>query len=143
VGKAVDRLVRIGLLECVDQKRQIRVAGDPTKPLRFKKVQVKKRKLNRLVSGTVAIGAAPAPIKEYCGPTSKVRVKRTSIGRSADTDESHEKTSKKCVLSGTEGQSLGNVSRGDRTQLGPFLERVSAWSARIREALKAVIEERS
>ena len=42
--------------------------------LRFHKLQKGKRKLNKLVSGVVTIGAAPAPITVYEGPTGAKKV---------------------------------------------------------------------
>lgn len=74
--------------------------------LRFEKQQHGKRLLNRLVSGVLTLGTAPAPIETYSGPTSK---KHLASCRTQDRSISNTSTTNPC----TEGESLGNVNRGD------------------------------
>src|SRR5436309_12118096 len=43
--------------------------------LRFQQVQAKKRKLNKLVGGTITLGACPPSIAIYQGPTARATTK--------------------------------------------------------------------
>jgi hypothetical protein len=76
--------------------------------LRFKKVQLKKRSVNKLACGVLTIGAVPPPIELYSGPTSRMK-----IGLDV-TPQNTENPSCDSFVSGSEGNSLGNVNRGDR-----------------------------
>src|SRR5205085_10622111 len=84
-------------------------AEDP----KFQEVQVGKRALNKLLSGVVTFGSTPPPISIYEGPTGR-RGKR-SPASSEDTGP----CSPRAPLlpgpldPGKEGDSLGNVRRGD------------------------------
>lgn len=81
--------------------------------LRFTKVQKGKRSLNKLVSGVVTFGAAPPPITIYEGPTGRQKL-NGSVTTLATKPDSHEPPSvPKPFGPGREGDSLGNVSRGD------------------------------
>jgi predicted GNAT family N-acyltransferase len=81
--------------------------------LRFERVQVKKRTLNKLKSGVVTFGNAPLPITLYAGPTGRraqATIQAATVAaRPAEGDPLPDQFS-----SGREGNSLGNVSRGDR-----------------------------
>jgi hypothetical protein len=72
--------------------------------LRFHPVRKGKRTLNKLTGGILTLGAAPAPITIYQGPTSK----KAFGGREAKNDSSFS------FVSGLEDGSLGNVNRGDK-----------------------------
>lgn len=74
--------------------------------LRFEKQQHGNRTLNRLKSGVLTLGAAPAPIETYSGPTSKQH-----LASYLSQERALDKTL--TVNPSTEGQSLGNVNRGD------------------------------
>lgn len=76
--------------------------------LGFHPVQVKKRILNKVSRGMVTFGSAPSPVQLYRGPTGR-------RGRYKDltTGDAKERPPDRHVPGG-EGNSLGNVSRGDR-----------------------------
>ncbi len=79
--------------------------------LRFQPMQVKKRVLNKMVSGVVTFGAAPPPVQPYEGPTGRRMVKGPAAGAAAGP---YDLTSPSQPGDpGREGKSLGNVSRGD------------------------------
>ena len=85
--------------------------------LRFRAVQVKKRLLNKLSSGVVVFGAAPNPIDIYRGPTGRRALNYN--GSIAIKDAEPGKLSlpsppEVTVYSGSEGNSLRNVNRGER-----------------------------
>jgi hypothetical protein len=78
--------------------------------LRFEKVQVKKRKLNKLNGGVVTFGNAPAPINIYQGPTARTKVKDAIV---TPLEEQAADGAKLPQDRGPEEKSLGNVNRGD------------------------------
>ncbi len=81
--------------------------------LKFNKVQVKKRALNKQAGGIVTFGDTPPPVPLYAGPTGRRAIE-------ANTTATVAAGSGGLVAlpngfgSGREGKSLGNVSRGDR-----------------------------
>lgn len=84
--------------------------------LKFKEVQAKKRKLNKVTGGVVTWGTAPAPVPIYLGPTSRSVVKDPAgallpAGSGALRAPS---VSEPVNGPGEEGDSLGNVRRGER-----------------------------
>jgi DNA invertase Pin-like site-specific DNA recombinase len=81
--------------------------------LRFQGVQVKKRKLNQLVSGVVTFGSAPPPITLYEGPTGRREMKGPVSSGDAGPCSSRTPLPPESSDPGEEGCSLGNVSRGD------------------------------
>ena len=81
----------------LDQARQLFELTNLRLFLKFQKVQVKKRKLNRVAGGILTIGSQPWPIEPYNGPTSRDKILKSES-----------------VYSGEEGNSLGNRNRDDR-----------------------------
>ena len=84
--------------------------------LRFQRVPVKKRTLNKLTGGVAVFGAALAPIELYRGPT--IRPALTNNGSAASLAAEPVELClppppDTTIGSGEEGKSLGNVSRGD------------------------------
>jgi len=81
--------------------------------LRFRPRKVKNRVLNKIAGGVVTYGTAPPPVDIYTGPTGRGKIKG-SVAR-CDTEPSGCSSSKQreFVDSGEEGDSLGNVNRGD------------------------------
>ncbi len=81
--------------------------------LRFQKLPVKKRVLNKLAGGSVTFGDAPPPIALYAGPTGR---RATSMNHAAmvAADSGEPMFRPNQIVSGEKGNSLGNVSRGDR-----------------------------
>ena len=80
--------------------------------LRFEEVQLKRRKVNKVVGGVVTFGASEPPIKLYEGPTG-----RRALGSKAKTPDDSSGVPQLALPSTSsdrEGNSLGNVSRGDR-----------------------------
>ncbi|MDB5387697.1 MAG: Resolvase domain protein [Planctomycetaceae bacterium] len=78
--------------------------------LRFMPVQKKKRIENKLVSGVLVMGAGPAPITEYSGPTSRAALKLPKSHLVVPTTTKDAEPN----CSGLEDKSLGNVNRDDR-----------------------------
>ena len=70
--------------------------------LSFGQVKKMKRTVNQLTGGVVTIGAAPAPIQPYTGPTARQSLQNAS------------ETVSETPPSGEGEESLRNVSRGDR-----------------------------
>ena len=84
--------------------------------LRFKQVQCGKRVLNKLACGSLTFGATPAPISLYDGPTGANRIKSdvaatVAAGSAGQPDDVGDP---RPLVSGVEGNSLGNVNRDDR-----------------------------
>lgn len=83
--------------------------------LRFKEVQAKKRKLNKVIGGVVTWGTAPTPVTIYLGPTSRKVVKDpTGALLPAGSGDFRAPVSEPGSGPGGEGDSLGNVNRGER-----------------------------
>ena len=80
--------------------------------LKFEEVQQKKRRINKVAGGVVTFGASPPPIPLYEGPTgrralqSRVNIEASVSNSPAAPQNTHP--------SSQEGQSSGNVSRGER-----------------------------
>src|SRR5262249_11359006 len=82
--------------------------------VRFRPVQEKKRKLNKLVSGVVTFGSAAPPVEIYRGMTSRQKVKGPATPDSAAGPGLPTPPPPTGPLDpGREGESLGNVCRGD------------------------------
>lgn len=80
--------------------------------LRFQKVRSGKRELQRIVSGVVTLGSVAPPIKLYEGKTGRHALKEA--GKAATkTPRPHQCGGGDNVVSDGDGNSLGNVSRGD------------------------------
>jgi hypothetical protein len=81
--------------------------------LRFKEVQQKNRSVNKVAGGVVTFGSSPPPVTLYEGPTGR----RALQGRAATAGYLPEVLALPSVSCGDvrEGQSLGNVNRGDST----------------------------
>jgi DNA invertase Pin-like site-specific DNA recombinase len=80
----------------------------------FRQVQEKKRKLNKLVSGVVTFGSAAAPVEIYQGPTSRNKIKGPAALDGVTGPFFPTTSSTPGPFGpGREGESLGNVSRGD------------------------------
>jgi hypothetical protein len=80
--------------------------------LSFEEVQPNKRKINKVAGGVVTFGTSPPPVALYEGPTGR----RALEGKVATTGYRPERSAVPAIPSGhhREGQSLGNVNRGDR-----------------------------
>ena len=81
--------------------------------LKFEKVQVKNRQLNKLAHGLVTFGDVPAPVPLYAGPTGR-RAKTATTAAAFAAGSGNGSVVPNSLVSGEEGNSLGNVSRGDR-----------------------------
>jgi DNA invertase Pin-like site-specific DNA recombinase len=101
--------------------------------LRFERVAVKNRTLNKLASGMVTFGSTPPPIQIYEGPTKHEGLKSPAAASAAGLDGLT--IPSQPIGPGREGRPLGNVSRGDwiRTSdlLNPILRVKAASSRRI------------
>ena len=80
--------------------------------LRFEEIQPKKRKINKVAGGVVTFGTSPPPVSLYEGPTGR----RALQGMAVTSGYRPELPALPSVPCGTdrEGQSLGNVNRGER-----------------------------
>lgn len=80
--------------------------------LRFEQVQPNKRKINKVAGGVVTFGTSPPPMSLYEGPTGR----RALQGMVVSPGYRPELSALPAVPCGTdrEGQSLGNVNRGER-----------------------------
>lgn len=80
--------------------------------LKFEEVQQKKRRVHKVAGGVVTFGTSPPPIPLYEGPTgrralqSRVDIEASALSSPAAPQNLHP--------SSQEGQSSGNVSRGER-----------------------------
>ncbi|HUY33150.1 MAG TPA: hypothetical protein VMV69_10240 [Pirellulales bacterium] len=83
--------------------------------LKFRRVQAKKRILNRLAHGVLTFGEAAPPVPLYAGPTGRraIIANKTAVV-AAGPGEGNKNTLPDQEFPGGEGKSLGNVSRGDR-----------------------------
>jgi hypothetical protein len=79
----------------------------------FDKRQVNKRLLNRIARGIVAFGDEPPPTKLYEGPTGRRTIKLIKAATSAANPGGGVPLLDR-FGSGREGNSLGNVNRGDK-----------------------------
>ena len=76
--------------------------------LQFEPVKVKKRTINKLRGGVVTFGNADPPISLYDGPTGRGKIKSSN-----NPGQGNDVSGPESVVSGSEEESLGNVSRGD------------------------------
>lgn len=83
--------------------------------LRFGKVQVKRRLLNKVAGGVVTFGNAPPPTELYCGPTGRraIHLEGAAVV-AAGPGARNERAAPDPIDTGSEGNSLRNVNRGDR-----------------------------
>jgi hypothetical protein len=83
--------------------------------LRFAEMQQKKRVVNQVAGGVVTFGATAPPVPLYEGPTNRRYVKSQASLLGDSEPRFHETPGiPGCVVPGAEGESLGNVSRGER-----------------------------
>ncbi len=94
--------------------------------LRFREVREGKRTLNKLGGGVVTFGSAPPPIATYLGPTSRKKIKGSPAPPTAEPRESDSPSVPKPLCPGREGDSLGNVSRGDWIRTSDLLNPIQA-----------------
>lgn len=80
--------------------------------LSFRPEQIKKRLLNKVAGGIVAFGTAPAPIELYTGPTGR-RYLQASSATTVAAGPGGDVPLPDQIDPGREGNSLGNVNRGD------------------------------
>ena len=102
--------------------------------LKFTKVRVKKRLLNKLAYGVVTFGDVPPPVPLYAGPTGNRAMLANkeaafAAGSRGDTPLPNR------LVSGREGESLRNVSRGDRTPIELFLAGLADWGTAAKRLL--------
>jgi hypothetical protein len=80
--------------------------------LRFREVRRTQRTVTQVAGGVVTFGAAPAPVALYEGPTGR-RALTGQPPAAAIMAAAGDQRAEPCG-SGREGESLGNVSRGER-----------------------------
>ena len=93
------------------------------------------RAVNRVSSGVVTFGATLPPIPLYDGPTGR----RALSGRPDLQPSSREDGCTKLKepqAPGQERDSLGNVSRGDKTAIELFLAGIRGWEACLRRRIE-------
>lgn len=99
--------------------------------LRFQVIRSNRRQLNKVASGVLTFGNAPGPALLYGGPTGrralqlKTAAEASSPGTSGQLDH---------IGPGQEGNSLGNVSRGNWTPVEPFLAVLKLKTTSLRTA---------
>ncbi len=81
--------------------------------LRFKEARQKTRTVTKLVSGVVTFGATPPPVALYEGPTGRRHVKGPAVPEGTSGPGSQDSPGVPGGVPGREGESLGNVSRGE------------------------------
>src|SRR5437016_4234200 len=86
----------------------------------------KKRKLNKLVGGTITPGACPPPIAIYQGPTARRKTKGSATCCAAEPRDFGSPACPKPISLGQEGDSLGNVCRGDWIRTSDLLNPIQA-----------------
>jgi hypothetical protein len=100
--------------------------------LRFGEVQLKKRKVNRVAGGVVTFGSAPPPIRPYEGPTGRRMNKRPAAEVAAGPGDLT--VPSQPVVPGREGDSSGNVNRGDWIRTSDLLNPIQeVWRVNIAE----------
>src|SRR5262249_13269035 len=80
---------------------------------RFRAVPVKRRMLNKLVGGVVTFGMSAPPVPIYSGPTARQKLTSPAAQGAAGPGDPTSPAVPKPSGPGQEGESLGNVSRGD------------------------------
>ncbi len=81
--------------------------------LRFHPVKTGKRTVNRLRAGVVIFGSASPPVLLYDGPTDRKKLRAPAAGEVAEALSAKSPGEPNQIGSGREGDSLGNVSRGN------------------------------
>lgn len=110
--------------------------------VRFRPVQKGKRLLNKVVGGIVTIGAAPPPVALYEGPTAWKIIKKASpeaANAATGQDEHRLLTQSDREESGSEGTSLRNVNRDNRTAIELFNAGTGALGLMARNLLERVL----
>jgi hypothetical protein len=92
--------------------------------LRFMEARWKKRVVNKVAGSVVTFGATPPPVALYEGPTGRRHVKGPTAPEGAVVPCSPESPGGPGNVPGGEGDSLGNVRRGDWTPLELILRGV-------------------
>ncbi|MBL9085380.1 MAG: hypothetical protein JNK76_26485 [Planctomycetales bacterium] len=95
--------------------------------LGFKTVKLKKRTVNRVACGVVTFGEAEPPIQVYQGPTGRRAFRKEEKAAAVAVTPRGDKRLPGAKEADREDQSLGNVSRGDRTPIELFLASVANW----------------
>ena len=98
--------------------------------VRFQAVAVKKRVLNKLVGGVVTFGASPPPVEIYTGPTARQKLTDPATQSAAGSGDLPSPAIPKPCGPGQEGESLGNVSRGDWIRTSDLLNPIQAQTQR-------------
>jgi hypothetical protein len=80
---------------------------------RFQAVPAKQRVLNKLVGGVVTFGTSAPPVEPYSGPTARQKLTSPAAQGAAGPGDPSSPAVPKPTGPGQEGESLGNVSRGD------------------------------
>jgi hypothetical protein len=83
--------------------------------LRFMEARWKTRTINKVAGGVVTFGTTPPPVALYEGPTGRRHVKGPTAPEGATGPCSPESPGGPGNVPGGEGDSLGNVRRGERT----------------------------
>jgi hypothetical protein len=108
---------------------------------RFAEARLGRRVVNKVAGGVVTFGDAPPPVALYEGPTGRRYVKGPGDPVRSPGPGPHESPGEPGVVPGGEGDSSGNVSRGDwiRTSdlLNPILLAARRNGIRNREMRKA------
>jgi hypothetical protein len=78
--------------------------------LRFQPVQKKRRFENKLAGGSIIWGSAEPPIRKYTGPTGKQALKELQARQASEN-----RVLELSISTDGRNESLGNVSRGDRS----------------------------
>ncbi|HEX8912595.1 MAG TPA: hypothetical protein VF796_09580, partial [Humisphaera sp.] len=82
--------------------------------VRFREVPQGKRRLRKPLGGVVTFGDAPPPIDLYAGTTTRQKIKEAAASGAAASGDSSSPGLLFPKSPGSEGDSLGNVSRGDK-----------------------------
>jgi hypothetical protein len=85
---------------------------------RFRTVALKKRVVNKLVGGVLTFGASPPTVELYSGPTAREKLTSPAAQDAAGPGLLPSPAVPTQLGPGQEGESFGDVSRGDRRQ--PF-----------------------
>jgi hypothetical protein len=91
--------------------------------LRLQKVRLKKRTLNKLAGGVVTFGDTPPPVALYAGPTGR-RALAANNAATVAANSGRAVGIPNGFVSGREGNSLGNISRGDWRSFEPLIAAV-------------------
>ena len=105
--------------------------------LGFKPVQVKKRTLNKVARGVVTVGDDPPPVALYTGPTGRRAMKSNVAAMVAAGPGEARPALPDRLGNGREGESLGNVNRGEWTPIEPFFQAVIALEPHVQRLILA------